>query len=461
MAQRTTSLHRKSSIQVKGKRKKKRRRKKSTATAFILFLVILTGIALYVDRQLTRQKFPLEIIDSAPTDEYIFITPPDEKTLQSPGPSPTVSDRTSTKPSGISLEKRSRDLAASIKLQLIKNGITVTGIKEMQYTSRAIPYYIINAQLSKKTRFESVLFKLKKILRFSDVREVNRQGEKTTSEITLKICYAYQKTALLYLNLHRPLLINKNDKHEYLQPITDIDKHNEQIPANNSRRPKIAIVIDDVGTTTPLSEKFFTLHAHITFAIMPDGPQATETARRLPGLGYEVILHQPMEPKNYKERGITVDPIAEYYFMTHDSPSQIQEKLARDLQIVPTAIGFNNHQGSAATADINIMKAAMIAAQSHNLYYLDSLTTPDSVGAQTARAYGIPTVKRDIFLDHTDTEISVESQLELLIQRAEKNGYAVGIGHITKESTYKVLTRYLPIIKARGIELVYASELVH
>ena len=69
-------------------------------------------------------------------------------------------------------------------------------------------------------------------------------------------------------------------------------------------------------------------------------------------------------------------------------------------------------------------------------------------------------LKRDIFIDNEDDYNEILLQLNKLKKIAQKRGYAVGIGHIHKKYTIKVLEDMLPELKRESFELVFVSELV-
>ena len=69
-------------------------------------------------------------------------------------------------------------------------------------------------------------------------------------------------------------------------------------------------------------------------------------------------------------------------------------------------------------------------------------------------------LKRDVFLDHVETEEFILSQIEVLMRIASENGKAVGIGHETKEITYRVLQKEIPRILKKGYELIFVSEML-
>ena len=75
---------------------------------------------------------------------------------------------------------------------------------------------------------------------------------------------------------------------------------------------------------------------------------------------------------------------------------------------------------------------------------------------EVAAAYRIPTLTRDVFLDHEQTEEFVDQQFELLIKRAKENGSAIGIGHPHKV-TVDYLEKRLPELDEQGIAVATVS----
>jgi len=102
----------------------------------------------------------------------------------------------------------------------------------------------------------------------------------------------------------------------------------------------------------------------------------------------------------------------------------------------------------------------MEAVRAHGgLFFIDSRTTQLSVAEQLAREYQVPVLRRDVFLDHHPNESSIRGQFEQLIERAKRQGYAVGIGHPYPE-TIKVLNELLPQLAARGVMMLPISQQV-
>jgi len=66
-------------------------------------------------------------------------------------------------------------------------------------------------------------------------------------------------------------------------------------------RPRVAIIIDDLGHDRFIAEKFLSLEAPLTFSLLPFGPYSKKIAVAADLKGKEIMLHLPMEPVEYPE----------------------------------------------------------------------------------------------------------------------------------------------------------------
>jgi polysaccharide deacetylase 2 family uncharacterized protein YibQ len=105
------------------------------------------------------------------------------------------------------------------------------------------------------------------------------------------------------------------------------------------------------------------------------------------------------------------------------------------------------------------MEATIGVLAESGLYYLDSRTSAESVGYEVARGAGVPTARRDLFLDEVDERGAIEAALEALVARARERGAAIGIAH-PRRATLAVLEERLPELAEEGIELVPLSYLL-
>ena len=87
-----------------------------------------------------------------------------------------------------------------------------------------------------------------------------------------------------------------------------------------------------------------------------------------------------------------------------------------DLSFVPGAEGFNNHEGSKATEDEEMMREVLGQAKEKNLFFIDSRTSSKSVALRIARELGVPGARRTVFLDNNDDVDYICGQLAELAE---------------------------------------------
>jgi polysaccharide deacetylase 2 family uncharacterized protein YibQ len=218
-------------------------------------------------------------------------------------------------------------------------------------------------------------------------------------------------------------------------------------------RPLVAIIIDDLGYDKNIAIKLSNLNAVLTFSILPHSPFQKTIARLSREKGFETMLHLPMEPVEYPD----VNP-GPGTLLTSMTPDQLTHQLENDLDAVPFIKGVNNHMGSKMTAASSQMYQIFSILKKRGLYFVDSRTTVETLCKPSARLFQIPFAQRDVFLDHVAKVEFIRKQLNELVRIAQRNGYAVGIGH-PHSLTYQVLREMLPEIKKK-VRLVPASEIV-
>ena len=129
---------------------------------------------------------------------------------------------------------------------------------------------------------------------------------------------------------------------------------------------------------------------------------------------------------------------------------------------MPGLVGFNNHMGSLLTQNTEKMTLLMKLAKKNNWYFLDSKTSQSSVAQTMAEQINLPTIGRDIFLDHHDEKSELpdilHAQFEKVKRIARKRGHVVAICHPYKE-TYQFLLDNLSEIQ-QEFELVKLSDLM-
>jgi hypothetical protein len=223
--------------------------------------------------------------------------------------------------------------------------------------------------------------------------------------------------------------------------------------AQGPQRPRIALIIDDFGHNLNRTTRgFFDLGVPFTVAVLPELRKSSAVLEEARKRGLPALLHLPMQPAGDENPGkhpVTVDM----------PPEKIDALVGKHAARYPTIVGVNNHMGSLATADLGTMRALMKALRKRELVFVDSHTTPRSVGRQAAREEGVWSTGNDLFLDDKDEGVEqATANLQRLATMARKRGLAVGIGH-PHPATLQALRTMLPRLQAHGIEFVTLDAL--
>jgi polysaccharide deacetylase 2 family uncharacterized protein YibQ len=217
---------------------------------------------------------------------------------------------------------------------------------------------------------------------------------------------------------------------------------------------RLAIILDDLGSDRAAADAIFLLPYPLTISVLPEHAHSVDIAEDAHRRGYEVMLHLPMQSVGKEQ------PEKEELRpgMSRGELDRIVDKFLTD---VPNVVGVNNHQGSQATADPALMNELMPVLRNRRLFYVDSRTTAATVAYDTAQRLNVHSGFRNVpFLDDVAQVAAVRKQLELAIRGAKEKGQAIAIGH-PHPATLEALREVLPKLEAQGVQLVFASDLVH
>lgn len=198
------------------------------------------------------------------------------------------------------------------------------------------------------------------------------------------------------------------------------------------------------------------LPGSVAYAILPHAPHTEKMSRIAFKNGKDILLHQPMQAEIMNKNeflgpgALTLNMTRKYFL----------ETLEINMLAVPNLIGVNNHMGSLLTRHPEHMQWLMERIKSKRQFYVDSLTSEESVAVRLAKENNVPYLTRDIFLDHKQDRASIRKQFKELIKIAKRNGSALGIGH-PHISTIEVLSDVLQNVDKYGVRFVSIKSLLH
>jgi len=213
------------------------------------------------------------------------------------------------------------------------------------------------------------------------------------------------------------------------------------------------LILDDLGGDRAAAESIFAMPYPLTISVLPNHEHSKEIADEALQRGFQVMLHLPMQ-------SVANEAPEKEELRPGMSSTQVKSLLNEMIESVPNAVGVNNHQGSQATSDPALMNELMPALRGFNLFYVDSRTTAATVAFDTAQRDGVPTAFRNVpFLDDVQDAAAIRRQLQLAVRGAKEKKAAIAIGH-PHAATLEALREFLPTVRASGVRLVFASDLV-
>ncbi len=224
---------------------------------------------------------------------------------------------------------------------------------------------------------------------------------------------------------------------------------------------KICFVIDDAGLHVSNVKRYTSLPFPITIAVLPKLAQSSECAQVVRSAGKELILHQPMQAHNYSS-GTTPNPGPGAILPDMD-PYEIAQTVKANLDSLGGGVkGVNNHEGSLVTENYIQMGAVLTVTKERGIYFLDSRTTSQSSVPDVASSLNVEYLAR--YAPFLDNEISRSSMLQMIykgLELANKNGYAVMIGHVDKSVDIlpQLLNDIYPYLVQAGYTVTVPSRL--
>ncbi len=212
-------------------------------------------------------------------------------------------------------------------------------------------------------------------------------------------------------------------------------------------RPKIAVVMDDMGATRPSMDRVIGLPGPLTLSWFPFASQLPAKVAAASRRDHEAILHMPMQ--SYSNSIAQTGPNS----LRVDLPDAVNlELLQNALDAVPNIVGMNNHMGSVATRAVPLMDIVATALRLRGMLFLDSVTVAHSVALARAEFGGVLAASRDVFIDPVPVPAVIQRQLAEVEATSLRQGYAIAIGH-PHACTIDALEAWLPSLAKKGFAL--------
>ncbi len=235
------------------------------------------------------------------------------------------------------------------------------------------------------------------------------------------------------------------------QSETAINLKSKKVPiVHNS----FVIIIDDAGMNIEKLNRLLNLKVNnLTLAFLPYSNNLNYQVKLARNFGHDILVHIPMEPEN-----IFVDPGPNALLTSH-SKGELKSKIEWNLSRFDHFVGVNNHMGSKFTSDLRSIQNFFEIIKSEDIIFVDSKTTNNSLAADIAIKFDIPTLERDIFLDNEHNKKYVIMQLNKAEKIAKSKGYVVVIGHL-QDWTIDALEEWHLEANKRGLNFETVSSII-
>ncbi len=215
------------------------------------------------------------------------------------------------------------------------------------------------------------------------------------------------------------------------------------------KKKKLAIVIDDMGYDEQLTHKFEKMGLPFAFAFLPYAPYSHDLSSEASRKGFVVMIHMPSQPEDYP-----IHNPGGFAIFLWSTKEETFKNLKRAYNIIPSALGLNNHMGSAILRDVTHLDYIMEFLKKNNLFFVDSATVKDSLGCQEAIKYSVPCAKRMVFLDNVKRVGYIKGQIRRAIFLLKHRNNILAIGHCNKK-TYEALLQMRGILRKYMVPVIF------
>lgn len=291
---------------------------------------------------------------------------------------------------------------------------------------------------------------------FKDAKEQNKtmilQEKKKTQELQSKLEKTTHKQQDVAKRLQEVL---KKESKTYTSASHEIDDAELVNPPKQVKKPKVvithkpklAIIIDDVSTSSQV-HSIKSLNIPITMSFLPPS-SARPNSAKLAAKENFYMVHLPMEAEHFSKE----EP---YTLHARDTQQEIMQRVHEIKTLFPKVTYINNHTGSKFTSNEIAMNRLFFALKKQGVNFIDSRTTAKTQAPKVSKNYGIEYVARDVFLDHHMEEKYVKEQIKKAVKFAQEHGKAIAIGHPHK-NTLQALAKSKELL--RSVQLVQVKDI--
>jgi len=289
----------------------------------------------------------------------------------------------------------------------------------------------------------------------NDIKKQSKQENIKHVDAIAKIEKSLKKNKAKSVNKRLQEVLKKEVKQTYISASHELDnKKLAKIPKAvtrpiilSSTKPKLAIIIDDVGRLSQV-KALNSLHLHLTKSFLPPSSVRPNTPTLAKHESFYMI-HLPMEAMSFSAEEPNTLRIT-------DSQERVTKRIKEIKKLFPKVRYINNHTGSKFTSNEKAMNKLIAALNQNHIYFVDSRTTAQTKAPKVLKNFGQKYVARDVFLDHHMEKDYVKAQIKDAIRIAKTHGSCIAIGH-PHPNTIAALRESKNFLKE--VDLVYINQI--
>ena len=329
--------------------------------------------------------------------------------------------------------KRNKSANSSKILTYTAWGLAIVAIV---LSSLVAGYYLGFQDAKKETSKQAKIEKEKRLVLLQKLEKTSQ--EKKAKTVNKRLKEVLQKEIKQYVSA----------SHEFDNPsLAEEPKMAKRKIKLSPNKPKLAIIIDDVGTRSQVNA-IKSLNIPLTMSFLPPS-KARPNSAKLASKEKLYMVHLPLEAQSFSAEEPNTLRIT-------NSQQEISARIRNIKNLFPQVHQINNHTGSKFTSNEVAMNRLIYALRANNIDFIDSRTTAETKAPKVLKNFGLKYVARDVFLDHNMDKKYIKGQIKKAVQVAKKHGTAIAIGH-PHANTLLALSESKKLLQE--VELVYINRL--
>lgn len=223
----------------------------------------------------------------------------------------------------------------------------------------------------------------------------------------------------------------------------------------NDKRPRIALVVSDLGLDRALSQSAMDrLAGAITLAFDPYAVGMKEAINTARSLGHETLIGLPMEPMDYPRQ----DP-GPLTLLASLGEAQNIARLKRLMGSGAGYVGMLELWGERFTTETSALLPVLQALKQRGLMYVDNKPPSGNAAALVASQVKLPWAAADKYIDSEADPATIDQTLADLEGVAQRNGAALAIAALSPAIVDHAAS-WTSTLERKGIALAPASAIV-